>query len=104
MTVDPELVVAANEAVAAGLADSVSGWVNDALAAKALRDRQMRAMSEAIAAYEAEFGEITAPEIADQQRADRAAAVVVRGGTGKATNPPSTRSGRGAAWCSTPEH
>jgi hypothetical protein len=36
-------------------------------------------MSDAIGACEAEHGEITAAEIAAQQRADRLAAVVVRG-------------------------
>jgi hypothetical protein len=34
----------------------------------------------AIGDYEAEFGEITADEIATQQRADREHAIVVRGG------------------------
>jgi hypothetical protein len=37
------------------------------------------AMSEAITAYEAEFGEISAQEIAEQMRADRSSAVVLRG-------------------------
>jgi hypothetical protein len=54
VTVDRALV----EAVASGRASSISTWVNAALAERAAKDRHLRAMSEAIAAYEAEFGEI----------------------------------------------
>lgn len=79
VTVDPDLVAAGNDAVAAGLADSLSGWVNAALVVRAAHDRRLQALSEAIAAYEAEFGEITADEIAAQARADRETAVIVRG-------------------------
>ncbi len=78
VTVDPEVVAAGNAAVDRGIADSLSAWVNEALAERAARDRRLFAMSEAIATYEAEHGEITAAEIAAQQRADRQAAVVVR--------------------------
>lgn len=79
VTVDAELVTAGNAAVEGGAADSLSAWVNEALAARAARDRRLAAMSDAIAAYEAEFGEITAAEMTAQHRADRAAAIVVRG-------------------------
>lgn len=79
VTVDPELVAAGNAAVERGTADSLSAWVNEALAERAARDRKLLAMSEAVAAYEAEHGEISAAEIAAQKRADRQAAVVVRG-------------------------
>jgi hypothetical protein len=79
VTVDAELVAAGSAAVAEGVADSLSAWVNEALAARAERDRRLAAMSDAIAVYEAEFGEITEAEIAAQHRADRAAAVVIRG-------------------------
>ncbi len=85
MTVDPELIEAGNQAVAAGDADSLSGWVNAALAAKATYDRRLRALADAVASYEAEFGEITAEEMATQQRADRQSAVVVRGRQAKQT-------------------
>jgi hypothetical protein len=81
VTVDPNLIEAGNRAVAAGQADSLSGWVNEALAERADRDLKMRSLSAAIADYEAEFGEITAEEIAAQRRADREAATVVRGST-----------------------
>lgn len=79
VTVDAELVAAANAAVERGNADSLSGWVNEALAAHAARDRRLAAMTDAITAYEAEFGEITEAEMAAQNRADRAGAIVVRG-------------------------
>ncbi len=74
VTVDPELIEAGNDAVAAGLAESLSGWVNAALAARAVRDRQLRSLAEAVADYEARFGPISGEEIAARQRADREAA------------------------------
>jgi glycerol dehydrogenase-like iron-containing ADH family enzyme len=79
VTVDPELVEAGSRAVDAGQADSMSGWVNQALADRAARDRKLESLSAAIADYEAAFGEITAEELAAQRRADREAATVVRG-------------------------
>jgi glycerol dehydrogenase-like iron-containing ADH family enzyme len=75
VTVDPEFVAAAHRAVAAGDADSVSGWVSAALAEKARRDRKLALLAVAISDYEREFGKITAEEIASQQRADRGSAV-----------------------------
>ena len=79
VTVDPDLIEAGNRAVAAGQADSLSGWVNRALAERAARERRLQTLMEAVAGYEAEFGEITAEEIAAQRRADRETATVVRG-------------------------
>lgn len=79
VTVDPHLVQAAGEAVAEGRVDSLSAWVNLALAERAAKDRRLRALADAVGAYEIEFGPITAEEIAAQERADRAAARVVRG-------------------------
>jgi glycerol dehydrogenase-like iron-containing ADH family enzyme len=79
VTVDPELVEAANRAVASGAADSLSAWVSAALTDRARRDQQLARLGESIADYEAEFGEITAEEIARQKRTDRQNAVVVRG-------------------------
>ena len=78
MTVDRALVEAANEAVASGRASSVSTWVNAALAERAVKERQLRAMAEAIAGYEAEFGVISAAELALQQREDRRTSIAVR--------------------------
>ena len=65
-TVDRELVRAGKEAVAAGRAASLSGWVNAALAERAAKDRRLQAMVQAVAAYEAERGEISAAELAAQ--------------------------------------
>ncbi len=79
VTVDPELVAAGNRAVASGSAPSLSAWVSAALAEQARRDRKLEELRAAIADYEAEFGEITAEEIAAQRRKDREDAAVVRG-------------------------
>lgn len=78
VTVDSELLQAANQAVAEGRVASLSGWVNLALAERATKERRLRALAEAVAAYEHEFGEITAAERAVQERADRRNAVAVR--------------------------
>lgn len=85
MTVDPELVDAGNRVVAAGGAESLSGWVNAALAEQVRRDRKLASLQAAVAEYEREFGDITADEIAAQQRADRREAIVVRGRSPRAT-------------------
>ncbi|HVU61304.1 MAG TPA: hypothetical protein VG899_07750 [Mycobacteriales bacterium] len=79
VTVDPDLVAAGNDAVASGLADSLSGWVNEALATRAARDRRLTALAAAVADYESQFGEISPAEITDLRRTDQATAVVVRG-------------------------
>lgn len=96
VTVDPELVDAGNKAVAAGHAESLSGWVNAALVDRVARDRRLEALSAAIANYEAEFGEITHDEMASLQRSDRENAVVVRGRRPQPAGKPG-RPGRGAA-------
>ena len=79
VTVDPELVAAAQKAVESGSADSVSGWVSAALAEKLERDRRLADLAAAVADYEREFGEITDAEMAAQARLDREQATVVRG-------------------------
>jgi len=71
VTVDPALVQAGNRAVRAGLADSLSAWVNAALVQQVERDAQRRAAHEAIAAYEAEFGAITDADVRAVDEADR---------------------------------
>ena len=92
VTVDRTLVEAANEAVAAGRADSLSGWVNLALMERAAKERRLGALRDAIAAYEAEYGEISPAELAAQQRADRRHALVVR----ERSRPRGRRRGRAA--------
>lgn len=79
VTVDPDLIEAGNDAVAEGRAESLSAWVNAALAERVVRERRLAALAEAIAAYEERFGVISAQELADQARGDRELAVVVRG-------------------------
>jgi hypothetical protein len=79
VTVDANLVEAGNQAVAAGRADSLSGWVNLALVEREAKERRLLAMAEAVTKYEARFGAISAEEMAAQQRADQKAAIVVRG-------------------------
>ncbi len=78
VTVDPEFVEAGNRAVAAGEADSLSGWVSAAMSEKARRTEKLAQLRTAIYDYEAEFGAITTDELAAQARADRADAVVIR--------------------------
>lgn len=96
VTVDPHLVQAGNEAVAEGRVDSLSAWVNLALAERAAKDRRLRALAEAVEAYETDFGAITAEELAAQERIDRASARVVRG-AGPSSAPSRRRHRRGAA-------
>ena len=79
VTVDPHLVRAGTDAVAEGRVHSLSAWVNLALAERVVKDRRLRALADAVAAYETQFGSITSDEIAAQERVDRAAARVVRG-------------------------
>jgi hypothetical protein len=79
LTLDRDLVEAAGQAVRSGRADSLSGWINQALSEKVARERRLRGLAAAVAAYESEFGKITEAEIDAQRRADRSDALVVRG-------------------------
>ena len=79
VTVDPHLVEAGNDAVSAGRVESLSAWVNLALAERAAKERRLLALADAVASYEARFGLMTPEELAIQARADRASARVVRG-------------------------
>jgi hypothetical protein len=78
VTVDSELIEAATQAVTEGRVASLSGWVNLALTERAAKERRLRTLAEAVAAYEHEFGEITPAELTAQQRADRQNAIAVR--------------------------
>ena len=88
VTVDPAFIEAGNDAVSEGRAESLSAWVNAALAEKAAKERRLVALAEAVAAYEKGFGAISDRELADQARTDRESAIVVRG---------KTRAGKGKA-------
>jgi hypothetical protein len=79
-TVDADLIEASQAAVAAGEAESVSAWVNDALRLKIEHDGRLRGIDDFIAAYEAEHGEITDEDMDAAYRAAKARAIVVRGG------------------------
>lgn len=79
VTVDPDFIEAGNDAVSEGRAESLSAWVNAALAERVARERRLVALADAVGAYEERFGVISARELADQARADRESAVVVRG-------------------------
>jgi len=79
VTVDPEFIEVGNGAVAEGRAESLSAWVNTALAERVARERRLLALAQAVTAYEERFGAISALELADQARADRESAVVLRG-------------------------
>lgn len=83
VTVDGPLLRAGQRAVQEGRADSLSSWVNHALKELAEREARLAALSAAVADYEQEFGEMTPRELAAQRRADRAAAIVVRGKRGR---------------------
>ena len=91
VTIDADLIVAGQAAVAAGEAESVSAWVNEALRLKAEQDRRLRALDQFIAAYEAEHGEITDEQMDAAVRSMRERAIVVRGGA------PGDNGGTGAA-------
>ena len=79
-SVDSELVAAARAAVAAGRAESVSAWVNDALRRQLQHDQRLAALGAYLASYEAEHGEITEEEMRTAARDAESRAVVVRGG------------------------
>jgi hypothetical protein len=78
VTVDSQLVEAANQAVAEGRVASLSGWVNLALTERAIKEQRLRTLAEAVAAYEREFGDIAPAELAAQERADRRNALTIR--------------------------
>jgi Arc/MetJ-type ribon-helix-helix transcriptional regulator len=77
-TVDPEFLAAGRAAVAAGRAESLSAWVNDALRRQADHDRRMLALDDFLDTYEAEHGRITEDEMEAASRRARSRAVVVR--------------------------
>jgi len=95
-SVDADLMIVAQEAVAQGHAESMSAWVNDALRLKAAHDRRMQALDEFLAAYEAEHGEISEEEMREAARQARGRAVVVRGKPDEDRRGAANR-GRGAA-------
>lgn len=94
-TVEADLLAAGRHAVAEGRAHSLSGWVNDALARQAEHDRRLKALDEAIRAYEAEHGVITEEDIQEAERYFSARTIRVRPRAGPTRATP--RRKRGAA-------
>ena len=86
VTVNPEYIEAGSDAVSEGRAESLSAWVNAALAERVAKERRLSALAEAVAAYEERFGAISARELDEQSRVDRESAVVVRGKKTKPAN------------------
>src|SRR5436190_24059304 len=79
VTVDPELIEAGNVAVTGGKAESLSAWVNAALAERVARERRRVALAHAVTAYEKRFGAISVKARAEQAKADHESALVLRG-------------------------
>jgi len=79
ITLDRELIDAANAEVAAGRADSLSAWIGRALAEQLENERRLAVLGEIVAEYEAEHGVITPEEMTELERRDRRNAIVVRG-------------------------
>lgn len=77
-TVEADLLKAGQRAVTEGRAKNLSAWVNDALARQAEHDRRLKALDEAIRAYEAEHGVITEEDIREAERYFRARTIRVR--------------------------
>jgi hypothetical protein len=78
-TVDADLIQAAEQAVRRGPAATVSAWLNDAMRLKLEHDRRLEALSEFVAAYEAEHGEITRADMRAAERRARSRALPARG-------------------------
>lgn len=77
-TVDADLLAAAHEAVAAGRAENVSAWVNQALHRQVEHEQRLVAMAAFIDEYEAEHGEITQEQMDEAERHLRERAIKVR--------------------------
>ena len=78
VSVDDELLEAAAAAVASGRAPSLSAWVNEALTHHLAREDRVRALADAVVAYEGEHGVMTDDELLSRERADRDAAATRR--------------------------
>jgi Arc/MetJ-type ribon-helix-helix transcriptional regulator len=92
-SVDAELIEAAESAVARGHSESVSAWVNDALRLKLDQEHRLEGLAAFVAAYEADYGEITADEMNQAVRQARSRAVAVREMPSKKSTVPRKRRG-----------
>src|SRR5215475_13698177 len=93
-SVDADLIAAAESSVARGRSESVSAWVNDALRLKLDQERRLEALAAFVAAYEADYGEITPDEMNQAVRRARSRAVSVRGMPPKSPTPRKRRGSR----------
>ena len=87
VTLDPELVRVGNAAVQAGRAESLSEWINTAIATEIDAERRRKSARRALAALSKMHGKMSRKEIDERVAALRAAADRVR---------PSTRGRRAA--------
>jgi hypothetical protein len=94
-TVEADLLRAGREAVDQGRASNLSEWVNDALRRQVEHERRLVGLADFVAAYEDEYGEISAEEMVEAARRARQRAIVVR--TPPASEKPRARTKRGAA-------
>jgi hypothetical protein len=79
-SVDADLITAAERAVAAGLADSVSAWINSAMRKQAEEEQRLAALDDFLSQYQRKHGVITREDMEAARRWRRTHAVVVRGG------------------------
>lgn len=77
-SIDAEVLAAAEAAVEAGRAPTLSAWVEDALSDKVERERTLEALGDALDAFDAEFGAMSDDEVRALARRARADAIVVR--------------------------
>lgn len=80
VSLDPELIEAAEAAVASGRAPSVSAWVAEAMAKHSEHHQRLEALAEAIALWEEEFGEITEQDMVEAERKMRERSIIVKDG------------------------
>lgn len=80
MSLDQDLIDAAEKAVAAGHASSVSAWVAEAMTKHSAHHQRLEALREFIADWEAEFGEITEEDMVRNERELAERTIVVRDG------------------------
>jgi Arc/MetJ-type ribon-helix-helix transcriptional regulator len=78
VTLDSQLLAAANAAVADGLASSVSAWINTHLSEALVKQRRLAALDRAISEYEAEHGAFTTEELEAQRLADHRNSIKIR--------------------------
>jgi len=72
VSVDEDLIGAAEAAVKRGDVPTVSAWVNEAMRAKLEQEQRLRALASFVKSFEAEYGEISQAEMQQAARRTRA--------------------------------